>query len=188
MNLKKKLEEKIEIEFLKFIRWCKSTLNIYSTIIKNKCNTILYDDKEKKINVNYIVGISALRSIVDDLENDKRKLIINDIQEYLPEVLYNILSGKLKEFIEPFELSEGSNDSNLIYIISKISGLSLGISGQPNSDSLKQIIWVPSSLDIADAIFTSLVCDSILILEGPPGRGKTGVAKIVFKYLNNNFK
>jgi len=98
------------------------------------------------------------------------------------------LSGKLKEFIEPFELSEGSNDSNLIYIISKISGLSLGISGQPNSDSLKQIIWVPSSLDIADAIFTSFVCDSILILEGTPGRGKTGVAKIVFKYLNISFK
>ena len=188
MNLKNKLEEKIEFEFLKFIRWCKSTFNIYSTIIKNKCNTILYDKKKRKINVNYIVGISALRSIVDDLENDKRKLIINDIQEYLPEVLYNILSGKLKEFIEPFELSEGSNDINLTYIISKISGLSLGISGKPNSDSLKKIKWIPSSLDIADAILTSLVCDSILILEGTPGRGKTEITKIVFEYLNISFK
>ena len=71
------------------IRWCKSTINIYSNIIRNKIHTILFD--KNGINYKYIVGISALRSIIDDLDSETRKIIIKDINSYLPENLYNIL-------------------------------------------------------------------------------------------------
>ena len=49
---------------------------------------------------------------------------------------------------------------------------------------MDKIKWTISSLDIADAILVSLVSESILILEGPPGRGKTEISREIFNYLN----
>ena len=181
MEIKKMLEKKTQIEYLKFIRWCKSTLNIYSNIIKYKFNTILYENE--KLNLKYIVGISALRSIIDDLDRNKRISNIEIIKSYLPKKLYNLLTRRIQtsEFELPFDSKQG-------YIISNYSGLILEIDGEPKSQILSKIVWTYSSLDIADAILTSLISDSILILEGAPGRGKTEISKKVFEYLNINLK
>ena len=93
-NLKEKLEEKIKIVTLKFIRWCKSTLNIYKNIKKNNYKTELFEENEIKF--KYIVGIAALRSIIDSLDNNKREEILSEkyIEDYLPKKLYKLLREK----------------------------------------------------------------------------------------------
>ncbi len=60
----------MSIEILVFIRWCKSTKNIYDKI---------YEIQKESINYKYIVGIYALRSIIDRLDPKKREGIIKII-------------------------------------------------------------------------------------------------------------
>ena len=72
------------------------------------------------------------------------------------------------------------------YISSIYSGLILQFpeNENPNNNSLKSIKWTKSSVDIADAIIVATISNTILVLEGPPGRGKTAISKAVYNYLN----
>lgn len=85
-------DKKIEkIEFLRFIRFCKSTKNIYDKQKNIEFKSLLYNND--KINYKYIVGISALRSLIDRFDSKQRKDIIqNHFIDYLPQKLYNLLT------------------------------------------------------------------------------------------------
>lgn len=67
------------------------------------------------------------------------------------------------------------------YVLSLYSGVLLEI--QDTEDNcLQNIEWVISAVDIADAILTSLASRTIIILEGPPGIGKTAISISIFQY------
>ena len=52
----------------------------------------------------------------------------------------------------------------------------------------KGIKWTKSTIDLADALLVSLVSNTTLVLEGPPGRGKTFLAKKMFDALKIKYK
>ena len=186
INFSKILTKIQKIEFLRFIRWCKSAKNIFKNLEKIKYKTLLHN--EDNINYKYIIGISALRSIIDRFEYKDRKNIIEKyLENYLPEKLFKLLISELNNTLEacPLELIENNGTK---YIYSIYSGMILEFppNENPNLDSLKGIKWTKSSVDIADAIMVSLISKTILILEGPPGRGKTAISKAIYNYLNIN--
>ena len=186
INFNKILSKIEKIEFLRFIRWCISTKNIYKRLENIKYNTLLH--KNDSLNYKFIVGISALRSIIDRFEyRDRENILKENFRDYLPDKLYNLLTTDLINKTEecPLELIEINEKK---YISSKYSGIILEFPDNetPNQDSLKNIEWTKSSVDIADAIMASLISNTILILEGPPGRGKTAISKAIYNYLNIN--
>ncbi len=181
------LNDDFIIKGLNFIRWCKTIKNIYDSVNKNidKYDTELC--KNKEINIQYIIGISALRSFIDkNNSNERLDYIKTYFEEYLPQKLYQLLisANELSEEL-PFESYKKNNEQ---FIISKYSGILFNISGNINEDCLKEIKWTKSTIDIADAILISLVSNTILILEGPPGRGKTVISQTIFKYLGIKYK
>ena len=189
INFNKLITEIEKIEFLRFIRWCKSTKNIYNKLKNIKYKTILYkENKDDNFSLNYkfIIGISALRSIIDRFESKYREYIIkNYFKDYLPEKLFNLLTSEFNNNLEscPLELIENEGKK---YVISIYSGIILEFpeNEEPNYNILKEIEWTKSSVDIADAIIVALISNTILVLEGPPGRGKTAISRAVYNYLN----
>ena len=181
------LQSYIQIDLLKYIRWCNSAKNIYDKlkdIIIGLDKRELYDKSNGTINYKYIAGITALRSVLDRLDHYKRIVISEEcLKDFLPKNLYILISkykGNQNEKencpLETIEI-KGKN-----YILSNISGIFLEICDF-NESKLKDIDWVLSSVDLADAILTSLVSETILILEGPPGIGKTAISKSILEYL-----
>ena len=173
-----------KIEFLIFIRWCQTVKKIYNKLKKITYKTLLY--KENKLNYKYIVGISALRSIIDRFEFKHRESVIEaNFKYYLPDKLFNLLTSKFNNELEecPLKLvvTEGKK-----YIYSIYSGIILEFleNEEPNNNALNEIKWTKSSVDIADSIMVALISNTILVLEGPPGRGKTAISKAIYNYLN----
>ena len=143
----------------------------------------LYDKNNKSINYKYIAGITAVRSILDRLEHKKRIPICQDLRDFLPEKLnYLILSYKgIQEEIEDCPLKKIKANGKS-YVLSLVSGVLLEIPDL-KEEKLNDIKWVLSAVDMADAILISLASETILVLEGPPGIGKTAISKSILEYL-----
>ena len=92
-----------------------------------------------------------------------------------------------KEVSDSKNLQKKCNIQKRNYVKSLYSGVLLEI--QDTKDNcLQNIKWVISAVDIADAILTSLASRTILIIEGPPGIGKTAISISIFQYLNINIE
>ena len=191
-----RINYKEDIEFLSFIRLCKTANNIFET-----SNNNLYVYKAEGINYRYIVGIAVLRSIFDKYNTEERVLKIKAyLKDFLPKKLFNLLiNGKIigknnndnyndndnNEL--PFEVHEDKENSK-IFVKSKYSGISIKVKNIKREKIQGKIIWTNSSIDIADAFLTSLASNTIFILEGTPGRGKTIITKYIYEYLDIKYE
>jgi len=182
-----RINYKEDIEFLSFIRLCKTAKNIFET-----SNNNLYVYKKEGINYRHIVGIGVLRSIFDKYNTEERILKIKYyLKDFLPKELFNLLVNGL--IIDndnnelPFEVHEDKENSK-IFVKSKYSGISIKVKNIKRENIQGKIIWTNSSIDIADAFLTSLASNTILILEGPPGRGKTIITKYIYEYLDIKYE
>ena len=143
----------------------------------------LYDKANKSINYKYISGIAALRSILDRFEHKNRITISECLEDFLPKNLY-------LQIIKYREFQNVSEDCPLVkivikeknYVISTVSGILLE-NDSFDETKLNNITWTLSAVDLADAILISLVSETILILEGPPGIGKTAISKSILESL-----
>ncbi|ORX59905.1 hypothetical protein BCR36DRAFT_408277 [Piromyces finnis] len=165
---------KIIIPVLSFIRWCNTTERI---------SEYLQDTSFKEI-----VGIAVLRSIFDGFEPNNRTRIIRELLlEYLPENLYNLIVNDENndDYKPPFEIE--NKDEDFKYVKSIYSGIKLQVTN-PKIDKLNEIKWTKSASDMADSILTSLVAHTMLIFEGPPGRGKTAIATIIYEFLDIDYR
>jgi hypothetical protein len=140
---------KIEkIEVLQFIRWCKTVKKIYKKL----------KGHEYTINNKHLIGISALRSIIDRFDSKQREnIMIKYFKEYLPEKMFNLLTSEFNDKLGecPLELIRINNK---LFISSNFSGIILEFpdSENINEDSFKGIEWTNLTKDIVDAILIAI--------------------------------
>jgi len=173
IELYKRIYKRYRIPVLSFIRWCHTTERI--------------SEHMKGIDAKYIVGIAILRSIFDGYDPKERNTVIKELLlDYLPEELYNLLINKSQYIVcdIPFQIEE-RND--IVYIKSNYSRIKLQVFNS-NITSLEEIRWTKSAVDMADSILTAMAAHTMLIFEGPPGRGKTAIAMAVYEALGVNYK
>jgi len=173
IELYDRISKKYRIPVLSFIRWCKTTERISKSL--------------KNTNIKYIVGISVLRSIFDGYEPNIRNEVIKELLfDYLPEDLYNVLVNKSHNVVceTPFIIEKNKND---LYVKSLYSKIQLKVFN-PDMEKLKEIRWTKSAVDMADSILTSLAAHTMLIFEGPPGRGKTAIAMTIYEALGIDYR
>ena len=176
---------KENIEFLSFIRLCKTAKNILETSQKN-----IFVYKSTEINYKYIVGISVLRSIFDKLNaQDRISKIKKYLKDFLPPKLFDLLINIINtnnNYDIPFEIIEDKNNCKK-YVKSLYSEISIQVK-DAKKECLEGIIWTRSSVDMIDALLTSLASNTLLILEGPPGRGKTIITKKFYEFLGLKYE
>ena len=183
INFKLNIENDIflsNLNSLNYIRWFQTAKYLYH----NQKNY------EKDINCRKIVGISFLRSILDKFNpKDRKKIVLKYFKDYLEETLYRIITNENEideeEFENPFVIKEINSD---LFVISKYSGIALKLNNKYNKEKLNEIIWTSSTVDLADAILVSLASNTILVFEGPPGRGKTNISLLILEFLKVKVK
>ena len=199
-NIKKLMNDFENKNILNYIRCFKSIKNIYQNIetISNKIKDSISEYEMNQIIKNkykFPIGIGFLRCIFDKLNSNERKKQVERIKNYLPPKLYELITNNNNELIleNPFEELKINNQ---IFIKSKYSEIMFEIEEYENENNkdkseenkrenkLNKIIWTKSTIDLVDALFTSIISKSILILEGPPGIGKTAISIKIFEYLN----
>jgi len=174
IELYERIYKKYRIPLLSFIRWCNTTERINKYL--------------PNIDAKYIVGIAILRSIFDGYEPNMRNLVIRELLfDYLPQDLYNLLINKTHDVVcnSPFIIEEENKD--IIYVKSIYSKIQLQVLN-PKIKKLEEIRWTKSAADMADSILTSLAAHTMLIFEGPPGRGKTAIAMATYEALGIDYK
>ncbi|ORX61262.1 hypothetical protein BCR36DRAFT_408210 [Piromyces finnis] len=174
IKLYNKICKKHRIPVLSFIRWCNTTKRI------NECI--------QDTNIKHIVGIAVLRSIFDGYEPNIRKKIVEGLLfDYLPEKLYNLLTKDSRDVVceSPFIIKKESR--NVTNVVSIYSNIKLQVFNS-NINKLEEINWTKSAADMADSILTSIAAHTMLIFEGPPGRGKTAISMATFEVLGIDYK
>ena len=133
-----------------------------------------------------------MRALFDKLNSEERKKKVkNYLKEgFLPEKLFKLITEENNddklEF--PFEIIEDKFNSKK-YVKSIYSEIiSIQVKNAKKDCLDGKIIWTRSSIDIADALLTSLASKTILILEGPPGRGKTAITERMYEFLDINYE
>ena len=99
--------------------------------------------------------------------------------------MFNLLASEFNDKLGecPLELNKINNK---LFISSNFSGIILEFpdSENINEDSFKGIEWTNLTKDIVDAILIAIIQKTFLVLEEPPGRGKTAIWKAIFSYVN----
>ncbi|KAA6370671.1 MAG: hypothetical protein EZS28_033801, partial [Streblomastix strix] len=164
------LHQKVTIT--EYIRWCRTAVSLH---------------KLQQFSSQKAAGIAALRTILDVLpDNDRRYKTKEFLYKFIPKKLsFIVVTDVKKRLVQQREevLMYEESKTKQIQLVSKISGISISVHQNAQTEVLDSVIWTKSAVDIADALLTAIASKAIAIFEGSPGRGKTAVAKAVLEAL-----
>jgi hypothetical protein len=154
------LRGRVPIGITEYVRWCKTAANLFS-------------DNRDSIPVNFIAGISALRTIVDALsDSDRRRVTKNVLAMYLPQPLTYLVvtdASDHPEFRCPVTLLDSASGP-----LMKCDASTIILPAFPTAslDALSSVFWTQSAVDMAEAVLTAVAARAITIFEGSPGEAK----------------